>query len=244
VLLGILGVIGLLRRRVGRVLGIFAIPLGLASIAGWLGLRYALQFAAEEADLGKVSVTLQVGTHALLAIGALGLVPVRRCSVRIAGQHSRAATWHSADAARLTSIDLVILPAAARLGVMYRAARDLVEHAARRAHGPMRAAPGRSGQRRAPVEWRPVAASLQHARTPASGRAAGCAQRGVAGSTFAWVNARPRNVAPAQVGGSQSRTSGIGSTSRVASPLGGSGSRASRAPGSRPRVAVRRRAMK
>lgn len=74
VLLGILGVIGLLRRRVGRVLGMFAIPLGLASIAGWFGLRYALQFAAEEADLGKVSVTLQVGAHALLAIGALGLV--------------------------------------------------------------------------------------------------------------------------------------------------------------------------
>ena len=31
-----------------------------------------MQFAAAEADLGKVEVALQIGAHALLAIGALG----------------------------------------------------------------------------------------------------------------------------------------------------------------------------
>ncbi len=74
VLLGLLGVIGLLRRRVGRVIGALAIPLGLGSIAAWFGLRYALEYAAAEADLGNVHVALQVGAHALLAIGGLGLI--------------------------------------------------------------------------------------------------------------------------------------------------------------------------
>lgn len=73
-LLGVLGGIGIARRRVGRVLGALAIPLGLGSIAAWLGLRFALQYAAEEADLGKIVVSLQLGAHALLAIGALGLL--------------------------------------------------------------------------------------------------------------------------------------------------------------------------
>jgi len=74
VLLGLLGLIGLLRKRAGRLIGALAIPLGLASIGAWFGLRYAVHYAAAEADLGKVVVALQVGAHALLVIGGLGLL--------------------------------------------------------------------------------------------------------------------------------------------------------------------------
>lgn len=74
VLLGILGGIALIRRRAGRIIGLLAIPLGLASIGAWFGLRFALQYAAAEADLGKVEVGLDAGAHALLAIGACGLL--------------------------------------------------------------------------------------------------------------------------------------------------------------------------
>lgn len=74
ILLGLLGIVGLIRRRVGRVIGALAIPLGLASVAAWFGLRFAMQYAAAEADLGKITVSLQVGAHALLVIGALGLL--------------------------------------------------------------------------------------------------------------------------------------------------------------------------
>ncbi len=73
-LLGLLGGIALFRRRAGRVIGALAIPLGLASIGAWFGLRYAMEFAASEADLGKVEVALQIGAHALLAVGALGVL--------------------------------------------------------------------------------------------------------------------------------------------------------------------------
>lgn len=73
-LLGLLGGVAIARRKMGRVLGALAVPLGLASIAGWFGLRYAMQYAAAEADLGKVEVALQVGAHALLVIGGLGVL--------------------------------------------------------------------------------------------------------------------------------------------------------------------------
>lgn len=73
-LLGLLGGIAIVRKRMGRVIGMLAIPLGLASIGGWFGLRFAMQYAAAEADLGKVEVALQVGAHALLVIGGLGVI--------------------------------------------------------------------------------------------------------------------------------------------------------------------------
>jgi len=74
VLLGVLGVVGLIRRRVGRVSGVFALLLGLGSIAAWLGLRFGLAYAEQEADLGKVVVSLQVGAHLLLVVGGIAVL--------------------------------------------------------------------------------------------------------------------------------------------------------------------------
>jgi hypothetical protein len=74
ILLGLFGAIGVARRRVGRVLGALSLVLGAASLAAWFGLRYAMQYAAEEADLGKIHVDLQIGAHALLAIGMIGVI--------------------------------------------------------------------------------------------------------------------------------------------------------------------------
>jgi len=74
ILLGLLGAVGAIRKRAGRWLGALAVPLGLASIGAWFGLRYAMQVAAEEAGLGKIEVGLQLGAHALLVIGGLGLI--------------------------------------------------------------------------------------------------------------------------------------------------------------------------
>lgn len=72
--LGLLGGIGMLRKRVGRVLGALAIPLGAASIAGWFGLRYAMQYAIEEAGIDRLEVTMQLGGHLLLVTGGLGVL--------------------------------------------------------------------------------------------------------------------------------------------------------------------------
>lgn len=74
VLLGVLGGIGAWRRRVGRLLGAPAVVLGLISLAGWFGLRWAMGFAVEEAEIDKLEVTMQFGAHALAAIGAMGLL--------------------------------------------------------------------------------------------------------------------------------------------------------------------------
>jgi uncharacterized membrane protein len=75
VLLGLFGVIGLLRKRVGRLIGLLAVPLGLASIGLWFGLRYAIQYAAQEAELPKqIAVNLGLGAHALLAVGGIAVI--------------------------------------------------------------------------------------------------------------------------------------------------------------------------
>lgn len=74
ILLGVLGAVGLVRKRVGRVIGVFALLLGLGSIIAWLGLRFGLAYAEQEADLGKVVVVLQVGSHLLLVVGGLGVL--------------------------------------------------------------------------------------------------------------------------------------------------------------------------
>jgi hypothetical protein len=73
-LLGLFGAIGVLRKRVGRVLGVLALLLGLGSIGAWIGLRMGLAYAAEEAEMGKVAVALQLGAHALIVVGGLGVL--------------------------------------------------------------------------------------------------------------------------------------------------------------------------
>ena len=44
------------------------------SVGAWFGLRYAIVYAVEEADISKLEVTMQLGGHALLLIGVLGVV--------------------------------------------------------------------------------------------------------------------------------------------------------------------------
>ena len=72
--MAILGIVGYLLRRFGRVLGGCALLLGLSSIGAWVGLRYAIKYALEEIALKRTTVDLQAGAHVLLAIGALGIL--------------------------------------------------------------------------------------------------------------------------------------------------------------------------
>jgi hypothetical protein len=73
-LLAVLGIVGFARRRFGRIFGALAVLLGLSSIGAWVGLRYVLQYALEEAAFKRTTVALQLGEHALLVIGALGVL--------------------------------------------------------------------------------------------------------------------------------------------------------------------------
>ena len=69
-----LGALGYLLRRFGRLFGGCAVLLGLSSIGAWVGLRYAIRYALEDIALKHTTVDLQLGAHALLAIGALGII--------------------------------------------------------------------------------------------------------------------------------------------------------------------------
>jgi hypothetical protein len=73
-LLALLGLIGVLSRRFGRVLGAGALLFGLGSIAAWIGLRYGIAYALEEADLRRTEVTLLFGAHTLLLVGIAGVI--------------------------------------------------------------------------------------------------------------------------------------------------------------------------
>jgi len=73
-LLTLLGFLGILRRRFGRVLGTFSLLLGLASIGTWLALHFGLQLALREAELRQTQVSLLFGAHLLLLAGAAGVL--------------------------------------------------------------------------------------------------------------------------------------------------------------------------
>lgn len=73
-LLGLLGAIATWRRRAGRSVGAPAVLFGLISIAGWFGMRWAMGFAVEEAEIDKLEVTMEFGAHFLLGIGVLGAI--------------------------------------------------------------------------------------------------------------------------------------------------------------------------
>ena len=73
-LLLLVGLIGVLRRRFGRALGVAALLFGLASIAAWIGLRFGMQIALAQADLKKTEVALRFGAHLLLVVGVAGVV--------------------------------------------------------------------------------------------------------------------------------------------------------------------------
>jgi hypothetical protein len=73
-LMAVFAIIGFLRKRFGRILGLGAFVLGLGSIGAWIGLRYVIQYALEEAALKRTTVNLQLGAHLLLVIGGLGVL--------------------------------------------------------------------------------------------------------------------------------------------------------------------------
>jgi hypothetical protein len=80
-LLVVIGIIAVLRRRLGRVLAAMALLMGLVSLASWIGLHYAIDYALEEADVKGMTIELMTGAHMLIvsalagiAIGAAALV--------------------------------------------------------------------------------------------------------------------------------------------------------------------------
>lgn len=73
-LLFIVGAVGALRKRVGRIAGALAVLLGLGSIGSWIGLRFVLRYALDDMALEHTSVAMQIGAHLLLAVGALGVL--------------------------------------------------------------------------------------------------------------------------------------------------------------------------
>lgn len=73
-LMALLGLIGILRRRFGRVLGFFAVLCGLASIGTYLGLRIGIPMALEESNLKQTKIALLLGAHLLVVVGIAGVV--------------------------------------------------------------------------------------------------------------------------------------------------------------------------
>jgi hypothetical protein len=74
-LLLVLGIVGLVRKRVGWIMGAGAILLSVASIVSWFGLRYGLAYGmAEEPILKRTDMTLENGAHALVLAGVVGLL--------------------------------------------------------------------------------------------------------------------------------------------------------------------------
>lgn len=69
-LLVVIGIIAVIRKRLGRVLASFALLLGIVSLASWIGLHYAIDYALEEADVKGMTIELMAGAHMLL-VGAL-----------------------------------------------------------------------------------------------------------------------------------------------------------------------------
>jgi hypothetical protein len=73
-LLLLLGLVGILRRRFGRVLGALAVLCSLASIGAWLGLHLGIPIALEQSDLKHTQVALRFGAHLLLLAGIVGVL--------------------------------------------------------------------------------------------------------------------------------------------------------------------------
>jgi len=69
-LLVLIGIIAVLRKRLGRVLAGTALLIGLVSLASWIGLHYGIDYALEEADVKGMTIELMAGAH-MLIVGAI-----------------------------------------------------------------------------------------------------------------------------------------------------------------------------
>jgi uncharacterized membrane protein len=75
VLLLVLGALAVYRKRTHLAIAIAAVPLGLASIAAWFGVRYGVAYGIEEEPaLARLHLEPQFAAHVLLLAGAIGLV--------------------------------------------------------------------------------------------------------------------------------------------------------------------------
>lgn len=77
ILVLLLGAYAVSRKRTPRAVALIAVPLALASIAAWVGVRYGVAYGIEEEPaLKRLHLELQYGAHVLLIAGAIVLVAV------------------------------------------------------------------------------------------------------------------------------------------------------------------------
>ncbi len=72
-LLVLIGVIAVMRKRLGRVLGGGALLSGVIALGAWIGLHYAIDYALVEADVKGATIELMSGAHMLLLAAATGI---------------------------------------------------------------------------------------------------------------------------------------------------------------------------
>ena len=75
----LLGAFAVWRKRTHLAVAIVAIPLALASIGAWFGVRYGVAYGREEEPaLARLNLELQWSSHVMLLVGVVVLVAVGR----------------------------------------------------------------------------------------------------------------------------------------------------------------------
>lgn len=72
-LLVLIGIVAVMRKRLGRVLAGASLLIGLVSLATWIGLHYAIDYGLEEADVKGLSIELMSGAHMLIISALTGI---------------------------------------------------------------------------------------------------------------------------------------------------------------------------
>ena len=73
VMLFLIGIIAVLRKRLGRVLAGTALFFGLVTLAAYIGLHYGIDYALEEADVKGMTIELRTGAHMLILTALTGI---------------------------------------------------------------------------------------------------------------------------------------------------------------------------
>jgi hypothetical protein len=73
-LLVLVGCFAIMRGRLGRGPGFFALLLGLILLGTWIGMHYAIDYALAEADMKGMTIELRTGAHMLLVPAAAGIL--------------------------------------------------------------------------------------------------------------------------------------------------------------------------
>lgn len=72
-LLVVIGIIAVLRKRLGRVLAGTALFFGLVTLAAYIGLHYGIAYALDEADVNGMTIELRTGAHMLILTAVTGI---------------------------------------------------------------------------------------------------------------------------------------------------------------------------